>query len=143
MRWRTGAGLCCLSLCLAAVGQAADPPCGDLTYENRNQTDYGPLHVPGIRGIAQDAKGGPIPKACVGVFTEVGHKLIAVTQANGTGRFELKNIPDGEYRLVTKYEGFCPANAKVVLERRAKGKKRLTVQMRFAGLDDCSYVQLK
>lgn len=72
MRWCTGAGIFCLALCLAAVGHATDPPCGDLAYENRNQTDHGPLHVSGIRGIAQDARGGPIPKACVGVFSSVG-----------------------------------------------------------------------
>lgn len=143
MRWQTGAGICCLALGLAVLGPATEITCKNLTYESRNQTDYGPLRVASIRGIAQDPQGVPIPKACIGAFTETDHKLIAVTQTDDSGKFELKGIPDGEYRLVAKYEGFCPANAKLRIGRRAKSKKPLTVQMRFAGLDTCSYVELK
>lgn len=47
-----------------------------------------------------------IPKACVGVFTEIDHKLIAATETDNKGHFELKDIPTGDYRLVAKYEGF-------------------------------------
>ena len=143
MKWKTGVGICRLVLGLAAVGQATEITCKDLTYESRNQTDYGPLVVAAIRGVAQDAEGGPIPKACVGVFTETDHKLLAVTQTDDGGKFGLNGIPDGEYRLVAKYDGFCPANAKLRIERHAKSKKSLTVQMRFAGLDTCSYVEVK
>ena len=134
---------CCLLIGLAGVSRATEASCRDLTYESRNQTDYGPLLVASIRGTAQDAQGGPIPKTCVGVFTETDHRLIAVTRTDAGGRFELKGIPDGDYRLVAKYEGFCPANAKLHVERGKKIKTLLAVQMRFAGLDTCSYVELK
>jgi hypothetical protein len=143
MRWQEGVGACCLALCLTAVGQAAEDTCKEMTYENRNQIDYGPLKVAGIRGTVQDWTGVPIPKACVGVFTEADQKLIAVARTDDSGNFELKGIPDGEYRLVGKYDGFCPANAKLQITRRGNSKKRLTINMRGRSFDTCSWVELK
>ena len=77
--------------------------------------------------------------SCVGVFTEVDHKLVAVVSTDQRGRFELKGIPEGTYRLVVKYEGFSPANAKVRIEH-SRRNKLLTVQMRPTGLDSGSVV---
>ena len=105
--------------------------------------DYGPLHVAAVRGVAKDAQGIVIPKACVGVFTEAGHKLVATTQTDNDGRFELNDIPDGAYRLIAKYEGFSTANAKLRIELRWQSKKSLTVQMRPTGIDTHSFVELR
>jgi hypothetical protein len=121
----------CITVHLATVGWADETACKNLTYESRNQTDYGPLVVTVVRGTVQDAEGGPIPKACVGVFTEADHKLVAFTGTDDRGKFELNGLHDGEYRLVAKYEGFCPANAKLRIERRAKIKKPLTTSIRY------------
>ncbi len=143
MRRQIGAGVCLLGLSFGAVVQAAGDQCKSLTYESHNQIDYGPIIVNSIRGVAQDAQGVPIPKACVGVFTETEHKLLAVAETDDGGRFELTVIPRGEYRLVAKYEGFCPVNAKLRIGRRSKDKKPLMLQMRPAGLDSCSYVEAK
>src|SRR5260370_3570509 len=107
----TSVAICCLASGLVTASPETGSACKNLTYENRNQTDYGPLQVTAVRGIAKDADGVPIPRACVGVFTEAGHKLIATTQTNDGGRFELNDIPDGDYRLVAQYDGFSPANA--------------------------------
>jgi hypothetical protein len=134
---------CCLAFALAAAGQESGTDCKDLSYQNRNQTDYGPLRVATIRGSTKDAQGVAIPKVCVGVFTEGDHKLIAATQSDGNGDFALKDIPNGDYRLVAKYEGFSPANAKLRVEQRTRSKKPLAVQMRPAGLDSGSFVELK
>ena len=117
--------------------------CKTLSYEDRNQTDYGPLQVTTVRGVAKDAQGVVIPKACVGVFTETGHKLVATAQTGAGGQFELNHIPNGAYRLIAKYEGFSTANAKLQIEQRSQGKKSLTVQMRPAGLDTSSFIELK
>jgi hypothetical protein len=57
-----------------------------------------------------------IPTACVGVFTEAGHKLIAVAPSRGKGG------------------GLSPANAKLRIEP-SRSKKTLVVQLRPAGLD--------
>jgi Carboxypeptidase regulatory-like domain len=143
MRRGTGVTICCLAFGLLAASEETGATCKNLKYENRNQTDYGPLQVAAVRGIAKDAQGVAIPKACVGVFTEAGHKLVATTQTDDGGHFELNDIPEGDYRLVAKYEGFSPANAKLRIEQHSRSKKPLTVQMRPAGLDTHSFIELK
>jgi hypothetical protein len=143
MKWPIRAVILCLAIGCAAVGEENRRTCKDLSYESRNQTDYGPLQVSKIRGTMQDAQGSPIPKACVAIFTEIDHKLIALTETDRSGYFKLKGIPDGNYRLIAKYEGFCPANAKVRIERNRRIKKPLSVKMRFAGIDTCSYIELR
>jgi hypothetical protein len=135
--------ICCLAFGLLRATEETGAACKNLSYENRNQTDYGPLHVAAVRGFAKDAQGVVIPKACVGVFTEVGHKLVATTRTDDDGRFRLNDIPDGDYRLIAKYEGFSPANAKLRIEQRLQSKKSLTVQMRPTGLDTQSFIELR
>jgi hypothetical protein len=132
-----------LAFGLLRAAEETGAACNNLSYENRNQTDYGPLHVATVRGVAKDAQGVVIPKACVGVFTEAGHKLVATTQTDDGGQFELNHIPDGAYRLIAKYEGFSTANAKLQIQQRSQSKKSLTVQMRPAGLDTRSFIELK
>jgi hypothetical protein len=122
------------------VGQETNPVCKNMTYENRNQIDYGPLRVGVIKGIAVDSQRVTIPKICVGVFTEAEHKLVATIETNGNGEFELKSLPNGDYRLVAKYPGFCPANARLRVQMRSHSKRKLTVHMKPAGIDICSYV---
>ena len=142
MRSELSTAICCLAFGLIATGEEIGSTCKNLTYESRNQTDYGPLPVAAIRGTAKDAQGIGVPKVCIGIFTETDHKLIAATETDDSGHFELKSVPGGDYRLVAKYEGFCPANAKVRIERRSRSNKLLTVEMRPAGLDTCSFVEL-
>jgi Carboxypeptidase regulatory-like domain len=135
--------ICCLAFGLLRAAEETGDVCKNLSYENRNQTDYGPLHVSAVRGVAKDAQGVVIPKACVGVFTEADHKLVATALTNNDGRFELNDIPDGTYRLIAKYEGFSTANAKLRVEQRSQSKKSLTVQMHPTGLDTHSFIELK
>jgi len=130
---------CFVALTFTAVGLDKSADCKTLSYENRNQVDYGPLRMAIIGGTAEDSQRVPIPDVCVGVFTEVDHKLVAVVSTDQRGRFELKGIPEGTYRLVVKYEGFSPANAKVRIEH-SRRNKLLTVQMRPTGLDSGSVV---
>jgi hypothetical protein len=68
---------------------------------------------------------------------------VATTQTDNDGQFELNDIPDGAYRLIAKYQGFSPANAKLRIEQRSQSKKSLTVRMRPAGLDTHSFIELK
>ena len=143
MSLHTRAGTCCLGLWLAAGGQVIETPCKDLTNESHNQTDYGPLRVAHLRGTAQDVRDGSVPNVCVGVFTDAGHKFIAAAKTDENRHFETSDLPDGDYRLVAKYEGFCPANAKLRIQRRLRGARPLVAQMRFAALDTCSYIELR
>lgn len=143
MRCGTVAVVWCLGFVGDAAGQGSGTACKNLSYQNRNQVDYGPFQVATILGNAKDAQGVAIPKVCVGVFTESDHKFLAATETDDSGHFELKHIPNGDYRLVANYEGFSPANAKLRVERRKRSKKPLVVQMRSGGLDSVSYVELK
>lgn len=138
----TAVVFCCLSFSFVATGQAIQTACKDMRYESRNQIGYGPLRVRAVRGAATDAQRTPIPKSCIGVFREEDHKLIAATETDDRGRFDLKGVPDGDYRLVAKYDGFSIANAQLRIGR-AGSKKTLAVQMRPAGIDTGSFVELK
>ena len=138
-----GLAICGLAIGLLRGAEETGGGCKNLSYENRNQADYGPLHVAAVRGVAKDAQGVVIPKACVGVFTEAGHKLVATTQSDDDGQFELNDIPDGAYRLIAKYEGLSTANAKLRIDQRSQSKKSLTVQMRPTGLDMHSFIELR
>ena len=109
--------------------------------ENRNQVDYGPLQLGDARGSVLDFQGVDIPKACVGIFTDVDHKLVDMSETDDLGRFSVEKVPKGIYRLVVKYPGFCPANARVRISGE-KGKSAV-VHMKAAGIDTCSYVEAK
>jgi hypothetical protein len=124
------------------VSQDIGSPCSEMAYENRNQIDYGPLHIRTVKGIARDLDGVVIPKLCVGVFTDTEHKLVATTETDASGCFEIKNLPRGNYRLVAKYAGYCPANVHLQIEPKSRSKKTLTLQMRPAGLDTCSFGEI-
>jgi hypothetical protein len=143
MRRGIAVAMCWLASGFLIATEKNRPACNSLSYEDRNQTDYGPLLVAKVRGVAKDAEGVVIPKACIGIFSEVGHKLIATIQTRDSGQFELPGIPDGSYRLVVKYEGFSPANAKIQIAEHSQSKRSLTVQMRPVGIDARSFVELK
>lgn len=128
---------------VTANGQQSNQHCKNMAYENRNQTDYGPLRLSVVRGVANDDQRVPIPKACVGLFAETNHKLIVVTETDNEGRFDLAGIPSGNYRLVVTYEGLCPANARVRVAASMRRAKQVVVHLRPAGIDTCSYVDLK
>jgi len=96
-----------------------------------------------VRGEAADAQSVPVPQVCVGIFTDVDHKLIASTETDESGGFHFDGIPGGSYRLVASYDGFSVANAKVRVEPKVNQKKRLALHMRFAGIDSTSFFELK
>ena len=126
-----------------SIAEEAGSPCAGMAYENRNQTDYGPLKVASVSGTAKDAQGVIVPGVCVGIFTPNDHKLVMATQTDSEGRFEFRGVSRGEYRLIAKCEGFCSGNAKIRVDPGSRSKKRLGLLVRPAGLDTCSYFELK
>ncbi len=118
-------------------------PCGDMKYERHNMVDYGPLRISIIQGIANDVQGCAIPHACVGVFSEADFKLVASGQTDSEGHFKIQDVPDGKYRLVVTSEGFCAANAPIILRRRPHAKEKLVAIMKPRGIDVCSYIEWK
>lgn len=117
-------------------------------YENHNQTDYGPLKVGVIEGTSviqvgtsQEQPGAP--GACLVLFTEKEHKLVASVKSDSTGRFELKDVAPGRYRLIARAEGLCTANIPLeVVKSSRRQKTEILVHFRPAGIDTCSYGEL-
>ena len=99
-----------LPLCAVVFSAFRAEPCANMAYENRNQTDYGPLAVRQLRGEAVDQSGAPVPGVCLGLFRESDHGLMMATASLADGQFALKNPRRGEYRLVVKHPAFGAAN---------------------------------
>lgn len=95
-------GLVIVAMGCHAVAQEFKSPCGSMTYENRNQPDYGPVKVATVRGTAKDAQGVMVPGVCVGIFTPTDHRLVIAKQTDAEGRFEFRGVSKGEYHLVAK-----------------------------------------
>jgi hypothetical protein len=134
--------------------QRPSEPCKQvIAYENHNQSDPNPLSIRSLTGrviaeVGDEAQEiGPLPGACLGLFTEEAHRLIATATADQEGRFQFGKVPNGKYRLVVRVGSFCTANVplQVTGERRGKvaGKRQLVIHMRPGGIDRCSYGDLK
>jgi hypothetical protein len=108
-------------------------------YENHNQIDYGPLTIQELKGTVTDPQKAAMPKVCLAVFTEQGHKLVAVTETDGDGTFSFQSLPPGRYRLIAKAEPLCAANVPLRVVRRLTRKQVLLVHMEPRGLDTCSH----
>jgi hypothetical protein len=117
-------------------------PCTAASYHDDNQVDYGPLTIQNVTGQVADFQQVSIPKACVALFTESGHKLVTAVETDDQGKFSLPRVMPGRYRLVILYEPLCPANAKLRVVRRLKNQVRLRAHMKPRGVDDCSYIEL-
>ena len=142
-----------LVACSGSLSYAQQSPSckSPIEYGNRNQVDPKPSSVRGISGrviaeVGRPAKEvGPIP-ACLGLFMEKDHRLVASAVANEEGRFKFSSVPPGRYRLVVRdpQNAFCIANMPLRIVRWLRGKaKPLVFHMRPAGIDDCSYGEFK
>jgi hypothetical protein len=134
-----------LLICLLQGSDAKEQTTCDspMSYESHNQIDPKPLRLKTIRGVAIDEQGVAVWNLCLGLFAEKDHKLIASIRAGEDGRFALKDIPPGEYRLVAKSSGFCTANVPLRVGYRLSGSKTdLLLHMNVTGIDKCSYGDL-
>jgi hypothetical protein len=122
----------------AAQQKEDSSPC-TAEYENHNQIDYGPLAVQEVKGTITDPQQVAVPKVCVGIFTEKGHKLVATTESDADGKFSLQSLPPGPYRLVVKADPLCAANVPLQVVKHQKKRQVLQVHMKPRGLDTCSY----
>ena len=133
--------------------QTKEPCKCQATYENNNQVDPKPLSVRAVSGRTISEVGdvgaaqeiGAVAGACIGLFTEQDHRLVATTVADDEGRFQFDEVPAGRYRLIIQVAGLCVANVplQVVRGSRSKEQKRIVVHMRPSGVDSCSYGDYK
>ncbi len=114
------------------------------TYEDHNQTDYGPLKVTAVQGGTKIWVGDQVfpgvPGACLILFSEKGHKLVASIKTDEDGSFELRDVAPGRYRLLARGGGFCTANIPVKVVKSSHDRTSgILVYFLPAGIDRCSY----
>ena len=128
-----------------SVGTLRGQTCKEMEYRDRNQIDPSPIELREVRGTAIDPTGYSVAKLCIGIFTEAEHKLMRFAQSDDNGGFALdtSRLADGDYRLVGQVNGFCAANQKIKIKLHSHQKRPLVVHMNVAGVDSCSYVELK
>lgn len=123
-----------------------------IEYGNRNQIDPKPLTIKGILlgrvivEVGDPAKVIGAAPACIGLFTDKDHRLVASAVADEDGRFKFSPVPAGSYRLVVRdpQNVLCIANVPLrVVESPSKAAKSLVIHMRAAGVDKCSYGDFK
>jgi hypothetical protein len=142
-------------LVLSVPAQKAEP-CKDLKYENKNQVNPNPLSVSTVSGRVIVEVGelggsareiGPVTEACLGLFAEKDHQLLATAVVDDEGRFVFDAVPSGKYRLVVRAGPLCVANVPLRVTSRKRRKegddKQVVVHMRAAGIDTCSYADYK
>ncbi len=113
------------------------------TYQNHNAIDYGPLVFRNLSGwaIAPAAAAERISGACLGLFTEEEHRLVAVFETGPDGSFAFAALAPRRYRLVAQCEGLCVANVPLKIVRWPQGgwHRRLVLHMNVQGIDACSH----
>ncbi|MGD9588616.1 MAG: carboxypeptidase-like regulatory domain-containing protein [Pyrinomonadaceae bacterium] len=101
----------------------------------------------GVEGRAVDSSDVAVPNICVALFTEKGQRFVAQTVTDENGYFRFDKISKGNYRLVGRieYDWLCPVNVRIrrVSSTSGSGKKKLILQMRPSGIDDCSDVEVR
>ena len=142
-------GLALLGVTPSMAAQSVGDPCpSSAVYENHNQVDYEPLKVLAVLGTGmvetndKSQPGKAVPGACLSLFTEKEHKLVASVTADSDGRFQFAAVPVGNYRLVARSDGFCTANIPLEVVKSSHRKPKLVVRFRPAGIDTCSYGEL-
>ena len=64
-----------------------------------------------VKGIAFDTLSkSPVSSATISVLDKKDSSLITFTLTDNAGRFELKGIPNGEYRLMISHVGYHNTN---------------------------------
>lgn len=129
--------------CLAAPPDSTDCP---RNYEDNGLATLGPLKIVEVRGTTAievgSVKRAKAPGACVSLFSEQGHRLVAEAKADSDGRFELKDIAPGRYRLVARARMFCTANIPILVVKSTAARTQLLVKFRPTGIDVCSAGEL-
>lgn len=146
---------CILTLSAAVIAQQTANPCKDqATYENKNQVEPQRLYLSTLSGKVIVETGefrgepreiGVVSGACVYLFSERGHRLVASVVADDNGHFAFDHVSRGQYRLIVRAQSLCVANARVEIVRKSSARRgrRIVVHMRPSGYDACSYADYK
>ena len=127
------------------------------TYENVNRKESKGLTIPVIEGHVMIYAGENIPSgsnikvvgACLAVFTEKEHRLVAQTISDENGNFTFTAISSGRYRLIVRHPMGIVNVANIPLRvagQSSKGKsksKKIIVYMVGNNFAENSFARLK
>ena len=129
--------------------ECTNPP----EYTDTNKKEKKALRVSAIKGVtilyaAENI--GPDPKgfykgACIAVYTENEHKLVAATFSGENGIFGFESIPAGNYRLIITTGFVNAANIPIqIVESKTRNRqKKIMVYMIGNNFAEDSYAKLK
>jgi Carboxypeptidase regulatory-like domain len=119
--------------------------CNSMPYLQQSQFNRKLIELGEVHGTAVDQNGVPLENVCVGLFSFDSRTLVRAARTGTNGEFSIdtKGLPDGTYRLVGQFIGFCPANAIITVNSHSPVKNPLAVHMNLPGNPDCSTVNVK
>jgi hypothetical protein len=141
-------GLLGLSLIFFVHFSSAQTPeeCSKFEYRDYNKMTPEVQNVKTITGTVkiEDDKNTRL-SSCLGVYEEKTKKLVRIVYLQLKQKFDLREIPDGEYRVVV-YEKdgfFCPVNITVKVDQSIVEKAAIAIKLKRPSADTCSYGDLK
>ena len=84
--------------------------------------------IGGVRGRVQDPDGSALPGVTVRVLDEKGSEVLGVVTEE-SGRYSIKGLPAGAYRLQFTLEGFRTASANVAIEGGTETEQNATLRV--------------
>jgi TonB family protein len=83
-----------------------------------------------VSGVISDPTGGALPGAAVALRREVGGgRVVISTRTDGSGAFELSDVPAGEYALDVTLPGFRTASTRVTVATQGQVYEELTLHV--------------
>jgi hypothetical protein len=134
-------------LLLTLVSYAQVPKqCESMKYQDHNKTQPAQKLVKTITGTVKLLDNEHIRvSSCVAVYEEATKKLVRVMFLNLKQRFDIKEIPDGEYRIVVKEKDgyFCTSNLPVKVDASIVEKADIAIEIKRPNEGDCKYEDIK
>ena len=135
----------------AAFAQASPQICPTAgEYVDCNKTDPRSLPIRVVTGRVVEETGDPekkerpLKEACILLFTENEHKLVASMTADDKGHFIFDKIKSGLYRLVVRHpqNTSSMANGRIHVYPRGQGPvpKSIGLVIHFSSTDSCGTV---
>ncbi len=134
--------LASMTLALVATPAAGQDSCPEpVPYQGFGDSlDSEPVPVTALAGRIVDPHGDPIPgkAVCLGIYRDDGKTYVGSARVDEMGRFSLKKLPVGTYRLVALMAGLWSPRLRVRLVSRGTpgASREVVVTMVTAGFYD-------
>ena len=138
--------VCFILIFISCLSAQDIKDCASLKYEDKNQLTPSQLTVKKVSGqlVVEGDENYPFIDICIALFDEKNKKFIfikEISEMSENGKFNIKKIPNGKYRLIVKTLSnfFCVANVPIEINNTISKNRKISIIMRPSGLDDCSF----